>query len=221
MAAAELGKLFWAPQKQVWLPEAGLLEKQKGGFSGPEPLNGAHQHGRLWSSAPGRGFPTGGGELDRVGTVSVGGVLVQHLGQDVGGFAWWGRAPSLPPGLVSYSQAPPHVPHRLTFLLAPLTPQACPPSSKAPLGGALIPPSVDSFPRPQGLRISPPSTGRCPPAVSSRSCTGHWPPSTGRTGEARPLAQRPAHQTVQVSLMARTCAVTRGPGWLGTPLSLS
>lgn len=75
-------------------------------------------------------------------------------------------------------------PCTLTFPRAPLAPQAPPRSTRAPVGRPLTLPSEDSSPRPRGLRTSPPSTGRCPPAASSRSCTGRWPPSTVRTGEA-------------------------------------
>ena len=95
-------------------------------------------------------------------------------------------------------------PKDLTFLLALLMPQARPHSSKALAGKVLILPSEDSFPHPRGLRISPPSTGLCPPAASLRSCTGHWPPSTARTGEG--LNPRPGP--------APLGGVTGGgPGW--------
>lgn len=70
-------------------------------------------------------------------------------------------------------------------------PQARPHSFKALAGKALTLPSEDSFPRPRGLLISPLSTDLCPPAASLRSCTGRWPPSTARTGEAPPLTGGP------------------------------
>lgn len=86
-----------------------------------------------------------------------------------------------------------------------LTLQASLRSSKALAERVLTLPSEDSFPRPQGLHISPLSTGHCPPAVSSRSCTGRWPPSIARTGEVlsllvrRPVCPNP-HQLCAVPL---------------------
>lgn len=73
--------------------------------------------------------------------------------------------------------------------VVPLMLQASLCSSKALVGRARTLPSEDSSPRPRGLHISPLSTGRCPPAVSLRSCTGRWPPSIARTGEALPPGQ--------------------------------
>lgn len=62
-------------------------------------------------------------------------------------------------------------------------PQAKPCSSKAQARRAPTLPSEGSCPRPRGHHTSPPSTDRCRRAVSLRSCTERWPPSTARTGE--------------------------------------
>lgn len=104
-----------------------------------------------------------------------------------------GREPCVPSAhrLLCFCKAPLPRHQRLTFLLVLLTPQARPHSSKALAGRVLTLLSEASFPRPRGPHISPLSTGHCPPAESSRSCTGRWPPSTARTGEAPPLAAGP------------------------------
>lgn len=184
--AVELGEFFHVPQKEVWLQEF-VVEKWEGGFRCLRPCRGPVGTAQGLSSGmedglePVRDKP----RLRLWGRRDV----VRHLVL-VGSP---GREPCVPSAhrLLCFCKAPPPRPRRLIFLLVLLTPQARPPSSKALAGRVLTLLSEASFPRPRGPHISPLSTGRCPPAESSRSCTGRWPPSTARTGEAPPLAAGP------------------------------
>lgn len=133
-----------------------------------------------------------------------------------GGQAEWalaGRRGRRPCPLFAVSLAGRCPPLRADAGVAPLTPQARPWGRRAQTL-----PCEDSWPRPRGPPTSPPSTGRCPPAASSRSCTGRWPPSTARTGEARATGEacptgRPPGSHVHLHFLLGSAVVCSWSWW--------